>query len=112
MVKLSNPKPTHKPECYPAYKDNIDSGRWEVPMLNFIENILLCFRPCFSRKSAFGWFVTIIVDLMVRSDMLGITSVIRDLALDPAWDISSGQTPGSGKASSLHGSRLSPALRL
>lgn len=53
-------------------------------MLRFIEDILLCFRPCFSRKSAFGWFVTIIVDLMVRSDMLGITSVIRDLSLDPA----------------------------
>ena len=53
-------------------------------MLNFIENILLCFRPCFSRKSAFGWFVTIIVGLMVRSDMLGITSVICDLVLDPA----------------------------
>ena len=31
MVKLPNPKPTHGPECYPVYKDNIDSGRWEVP---------------------------------------------------------------------------------
>ena len=53
-------------------------------MLRFIENILLCFRPCFSRKAAFGWFVTIIAGLMVRSDMPGITSVIRGLALDPA----------------------------
>ena len=53
-------------------------------MLKFIENILLCFRPCFSRKAAFSWFVTIIVGFMVRSDMLGITSVIRDLALNPA----------------------------
>lgn len=52
-------------------------------MLKFIEDILLCFRPCFSRKAAFGWFVTIIVGFMIRSDMLGITSVIRDLSLDP-----------------------------
>lgn len=84
MVKLPNPKPTHGPECYPVYKDNIDSGRWEVPMLRSIEDILLCFRPCFSRKAAFSWFVTIIVGFIVRSDVLGITSVIRDLALDPA----------------------------
>ena len=84
MVKLPNPKPTHGPECYPVYKDNIDSGRWEVPMLKFIENILLCFRPCFSRKAAFGWFVTIIAGLMVRSEMPGITSVVCGLALDPA----------------------------
>ncbi len=53
-------------------------------MLKFIENILLCFRTCFSRKSSFSWSVTIIVGFMVRSDMLGIASVIRDLALDPA----------------------------
>lgn len=53
-------------------------------MLRFIEDILLCFRPCFSRKVAFSWSVTVIVGFMVHSDMLGITSVIRDLALDPA----------------------------
>lgn len=53
-------------------------------MFTFIEKILLCFRPCFSRRAAFGWAVTIIVGLMVRSDMLGVTSVIRDLSLDPA----------------------------
>ena len=53
-------------------------------MFTFIEKILLCFRPCFSRNAAFGWAVTIIVGLMVRSDMLGVTSVIRDLSLDPA----------------------------
>lgn len=50
----------------------------------FIEDILSCFRPCFSRKAAFSWFVTIIAGFMVRSYMLGITSVIRDLALNPA----------------------------
>ena len=53
-------------------------------MFTFIEEILLCFLSCFSRKTVFGWFATIIVGFMVRSDLLGITSVIRGLVLDPA----------------------------
>lgn len=53
-------------------------------MLKFIDEILLGFRPCFSRKAAFEWFAVIITGLMVRSDSLGITSIIRDLALNPA----------------------------
>lgn len=52
-------------------------------MLNFIENILSCFESCFSRKAAFHWFVAITIGLMLRSDKLGLTSVIRDLALCP-----------------------------
>ena len=52
-------------------------------MLNFIENILCHFETCFSRKSAFRWFVVITVGLMLRSDKLGVTSIIRDLALHP-----------------------------
>ena len=52
-------------------------------MLNFIENILSCFESCFSRKAAFRWLVTITIGLMLRSDKLGLTSVIRDLALCP-----------------------------
>lgn len=50
-------------------------------MLNFIDKFLCCFESCFSRKAAFRWFVTITLGLMLRSDQLGITSVIRDLAL-------------------------------
>jgi len=52
-------------------------------MLNFIEIFLCCFESCFSRKAAFRWFVTITIGLMLRSDKLGITSIIRDLALAP-----------------------------
>lgn len=52
-------------------------------MLNFIENVLCHFECCFSRKAAFRWFVTITIGLMLRSDKLGVTSVIRDLALSP-----------------------------
>ncbi len=52
-------------------------------MLNFIEKVLCYFESCFSRKAAFRWFVTITIGLMLRSDKLGVTSVIRDLALSP-----------------------------
>ena len=52
-------------------------------MINFIENVLCHFESCFSRKAAFHWFVTITIGLMLRSDKLGLTSVIRDLALSP-----------------------------
>ena len=52
-------------------------------MINFIENILCHFESCFSRRAAFRWFVAIITGLMLRSDKLGVTSIIRDLALAP-----------------------------
>ncbi len=52
-------------------------------MLNFIENILCHFETCFSRKDAFRWFVSITIGLMLRSDKLGVTPIIRDLALHP-----------------------------
>lgn len=52
-------------------------------MINYIDKVLCYFESCFSRKAAFRWFVTITVGLMLRSDKLGVTSVIRDLALCP-----------------------------
>lgn len=52
-------------------------------MLNFIDKILCSFESCFSRKAAFRWFVAITMGLLLRSDKLGVTSVIRDLALRP-----------------------------
>ena len=52
-------------------------------MLNFIDKVLCQFESCFSRKASFRWFVTITIGFMLCSDKLGITSVIRDLALSP-----------------------------
>lgn len=52
-------------------------------MINFIDKILCQFESCFSRKASFRWFVTITIGFMLRSDKLGVTSVIRDLALSP-----------------------------
>lgn len=53
-------------------------------MLNYIEKVLCHFEPCFTRKAAFHWFVVIIIGLILRSDKLGVTSIIRDLALAPS----------------------------
>ena len=55
----------------------------ETRTMKQLNDILLEFRSCFSRKASFCWFVTIIVGLMVRADTLGLTSIIRDLNLDP-----------------------------
>ena len=52
-------------------------------MLEFIEKILNCFKTCFTRHAAFKWFVVIIVGLMPGSDRLGMTSIIRTLAVEP-----------------------------
>lgn len=50
-------------------------------MLKYIDSLLREFRTCFSRKASFEWFVVIVFGLMLRSDKLGTTSIIRDLAL-------------------------------
>lgn len=50
-------------------------------MLKFLNTILIQFRSCFSRNAAFEWFVVTVVGLMVRTDHLGVTSLIRDLSL-------------------------------
>lgn len=60
--------------------DNIKFGRGEDLIFEFVNTMLLRFRSCFSRKAAFDWFVISIVDFLVRSDTLGVTFVIRDLA--------------------------------
>lgn len=50
-------------------------------MLNLIDKILNNFKECFSRQASFNWFVIIIIGFMLRSDSLGVTSIIRDLAI-------------------------------
>jgi hypothetical protein len=50
-------------------------------MWKLLDAVLNRFRICFSREAAFNWFVIIIIGIMIRSDSLGVTSVIRDLYL-------------------------------
>ena len=49
----------------------------------FINDILLSFLFSFSRDQTFWWFVPTIIGLMLRTDTLGVTSIIRILDLNP-----------------------------
>jgi DDE superfamily endonuclease len=44
---------------------------------------LALLSPAFSRKAAFHWFCTLVAGFSVRSDQLGVTSVVRGLKLRP-----------------------------
>ena len=55
-------------------------------MFRFIEQILDGFRPCFSRRAAFRWFVVVIVGLMLRSDRLGVYESLIHFFRSTAWD--------------------------
>ena len=52
-------------------------------MWRFIDDTLKGFRNCFSRKSAFAWFVIVIVGLMVSAEHLGVTSIMRAVGIAP-----------------------------
>ena len=52
-------------------------------VIEFIAEMLTHFKPCFSRNATYQWFVVIIIGFMFRSDTLGVTSIIRDLAICP-----------------------------
>ena len=52
-----------------------------MAILSFLESTLSAFRHCFNRTPAYRWFVVVICALMVRTDHLGVTSIIRALSL-------------------------------
>jgi len=53
-------------------------------MWAYIDDMLQGFRRCFSREASFRWFMIVVVGFMVRSDHYGVTSIVRELCLDPA----------------------------
>ena len=72
-------------------------------MIGYLEQFLREMRPAFSRGSTFVWFVVIFVGFLVRSDTLGVSSIMRALDLSPESYL------GLLKFLSLHslGSRIS-----
>jgi hypothetical protein len=52
-------------------------------MLKLIDEILHQFRICFKREETFGWFVIIVVGMLIRTDMRGISSLVGSLCLQP-----------------------------
>jgi len=54
-------------------------------MYEWLNEILMTCRKSFSREATFRWFVVIVLGLMIRQDHLGVTSIIRELEIDPRW---------------------------
>jgi hypothetical protein len=54
-------------------------------MWKWLDETLVDFRICFSRKAAFKWFVVIIISMMIGTEHSGVTSVIRELSLSSRY---------------------------
>lgn len=52
-------------------------------MLKLIDGILQQFRICFKREETFNWFVIIVVGMLLRTEMRGISTIIGCLYLEP-----------------------------
>lgn len=47
------------------------------------KNAIWLLRPAFSRRRSFMWFATAVAGLTVRTELLGVTSIVRALKLKP-----------------------------
>lgn len=54
-------------------------------MLKLIDQILQQFRICFKREETFSWFVIIVVGILIRTDMRGVSSIVGCLSLQPSY---------------------------
>jgi hypothetical protein len=54
-------------------------------MLSYLEALLRALRPAFSRQAAFVWFVVVFAGFLTRTDLYGVSSIIRALDLAPAY---------------------------
>ena len=54
-------------------------------MLKLIDGILQQFRICFKREETFTWFIIIVVGILIRADMRGVSSIVGCLSLQPSY---------------------------
>lgn len=54
-----------------------------MPLWTAWWNALYSLRPAFSRLRSFMWFATVVAGLTVRTEHLGVTSIVRALNLQP-----------------------------
>ena len=54
-------------------------------MLSYLEALVRALRPAFSRQAAFVWFVVVFAGFLTRTDLYGVSSIIRALDLAPAY---------------------------
>lgn len=62
-----------------SYKEMKHKEIW-----GYINNVLEAFFYDFKRDKSYHWFVIVIIGLMVRTEHAGVTSIIRDLCLEPS----------------------------
>jgi len=54
-----------------------------MPLWTAWWNAIWLLRPAFSRLRSFMWFATVVAGFTVRTDLLGVTSFVRALKLEP-----------------------------
>jgi len=54
-------------------------------MFKLIDRILQQFSPCFNRIETFSWFIIIIVGMMLRIDVKGLTTIVNCMMLKPKY---------------------------
>lgn len=56
-----------------------------MPLWTAWWNAIWLLRPAFSRLRSFMWFATVVAGFTVRIDLLGVTSIVRALKLEPRF---------------------------
>ena len=54
-------------------------------MMRYLEELLRTLRPAFTRQATFGWFVVAFAGVVTRSEVYGVSSIIRALSLAPVY---------------------------
>jgi len=52
-------------------------------MIVYLTRFMVAMRPAFTRKATFSWFIAVFAGLVLRTDDLGVTSIVRALSLNP-----------------------------
>jgi len=52
-------------------------------MLKELERFLMFMRPAFSRQATYHWFVIVFAGFILRTDIFGVSSIVRALSLAP-----------------------------
>jgi len=55
-----------------------------IKIWGFVNNILREFAREFNNDKAYQWFVVVVIGLMIRTEHLGVTSIIRELYIAPS----------------------------
>ena len=54
-------------------------------MMRYLEELLRALRPAFTRQATFGWFVVAFAGVVTRSEVYGVSSIVRALSLAPVY---------------------------